>query len=146
LFYYFLAVCNFYGQYYDSLSKNRHVYLEQANMASKLLVWFEMHIDELNKRLCELSTQVAYQKKLISYYDIEGRLKQYPSKKSLRLIALSKIVACFEKNRKYSEKEVNEIIRQNISFSDVEVIRREMFQHKLIGRLRDGSEYWKEDR
>lgn len=28
LFYYFLAVCNFYGQYYDSLSKNRHIYIE----------------------------------------------------------------------------------------------------------------------
>lgn len=53
LFYYFLAVCNFYGQYYDSLSKNRDIYLEQANMSSRLLVWFEKHIDELNARLCE---------------------------------------------------------------------------------------------
>ena len=70
---------------------------------------------------------------------------QYPSKKPLRLIALSKIADCFETDRKYSEKEVNEIIRQNISFSDIELIRREMFQYKLIGRLKDGSEYWRED-
>lgn len=55
LFYYFLAVCNFYGQYYDSLSKNRYIYLEQANMSSKLLVWFEKHIEELNRRLDDLS-------------------------------------------------------------------------------------------
>lgn len=53
LFYYFLAVCDFYGQYYDSLSKNRDIYLEQANMSSRLLVWFEKHINELNTRLCE---------------------------------------------------------------------------------------------
>ena len=46
---------------------------------------------------------------------------------------------------KYTEKEVNEIIRQNILFSDVELIRRELYQYKLIGRLRDGSEYWRED-
>ena len=146
LFYYFLAVCNFYGQYYDSISKNRYIYLEQANMSSRLLVWFEKHLDELNERLCELSKQVAYQKKLLSYYDLEGRLTKYPSKKPLRLIALLKIADCFEKDRKYSEKEVNEIIRQNISFADVELIRREMFQHRLIGRLRDGSEYWREDK
>lgn len=57
LFYYFLAVCNFYGQYYDSISKNRYIYLQQANMASQLLVWFENHIDELNDKLCELSKQ-----------------------------------------------------------------------------------------
>ncbi|MDY4968829.1 MAG: DUF2087 domain-containing protein [Lachnospiraceae bacterium] len=145
LFYYFLAVCNFYGQYYDSISKNRYIYLEQANMSSRLLIWFEKHLDELNERLCELSKQVAYQRKMTSYYDSEGRLTQYPSKKPLRLIALSKIADCFEMDRKYSEKEVNEIIKQNILFSDVELIRREMFQHKLIGRLKDGSEYWREN-
>lgn len=55
LFYYFLAVCNFYGQYYDSISENGHIYLKQAYMSSRLLVWFEKHIDELNDKLCELS-------------------------------------------------------------------------------------------
>lgn len=57
-FFYFLSVCDFYGQYYDSISKNRHVYLEQANMASRLLVWFEKHIDALNQKLYELSKKV----------------------------------------------------------------------------------------
>ena len=144
LFYYFLAVCNFYGQYYESISRNRTIYLEQANMASKLLVWFEKNIDELNKRLHELSLKTAYQKKMSSYYDAEGKLIQYPSKKPMRVIALTKIADCLEKDRKYTEKEVNEIIRQNISFTDIELIRREMFQYGLIGRLRDGSEYWRE--
>ena len=51
LYFYFLAVCNFYGQYYDSLSRNRYIYLEQANMSSKLLVWFGKNIDALNDRL-----------------------------------------------------------------------------------------------
>ncbi len=35
------------------------VYLEQANMSSRLLLWFEKHLDELNERLCELSMLVA---------------------------------------------------------------------------------------
>lgn len=144
LFYYFLSVCNFYGQYYDSLSKNREIYRKQADMAAGLLKWFSCHIDELTSRLEELTRQVVYQKKLVPYYDSEGRLIQYPSKKPMRLMALSKIADCFSFNKKYTEKEVNEIIRKNISFSDVELIRREMFQLKLIGRLRDGSEYWRE--
>lgn len=144
LFYYFLAVCNFYEQYYESLSKNRFIFLEQAEMSSGILVWFEKHIDELNEKLCELARQVTYQKKLAAYYDSEGRLSQYPSKKPMRVLALTKIAECFDVERKYTEKEVNEIIRQSISFSDVELIRRELFQHKLIGRLRDGSQYWRE--
>ena len=113
-------------------------------MAAGLLKWFESHIDELNDKLCELSMQVTYQKKMANYYDSQGRLTQYPTKKPMRLIALKRIADCFEYDRKYTEKEVNEIIKQNISFSDVELIRREMFQLKLIGRLRDGSEYWRE--
>ena len=144
LFYYFLGVCNFYGQYYESLSGNRSIYLEQAGMASGLLVWFEQHIEELNERLMELSRQEEYRKKLGNYYDAQGRLTQYPSKKPMRVIALSKIADCFEYGKKYTEKQVNEIIREKIAFSDIELIRREMFQLKLIGRLRDGSEYWRE--
>lgn len=144
LFFYFLAVCNFYEQYYDSISKNRYIYLRQANMASQLLVWFENHIDELNNKLRELSMQVTYQKKMADYYDSQGRLSQYPTKKPMRVIALTKIADCFEFERKYTEKEVNAIIKQNISFSDIELVRREMFQLKLIGRLRDGSVYWRE--
>ena len=144
LFYYFLAVCNFYEQYYKSLSENRFIFLKQAKMASGLLVWFEKHIDELNEKLCEFAKLVTYQKKMASYYDFEGRLSQYPSKKPMRVLALTKIAECFESERNYTEKEVNEIIRENISFSDIELIRREMFQYKLLGRLRDGSQYWRE--
>ncbi len=144
LFYYFLAVCNFYGQYYDSLSKNRYIYLKQAEMSSRLLVWFENHIDELNEKLCELSVHAHDQKRASVFYDPAGRLKQYPRKRSLRIIALTRIVDCFDKDRKYTEKEVNEIIMQNISFSDYALIRREMIQQMLIGRSSDCSEYWRE--
>ncbi|MGN1338659.1 MAG: DUF2087 domain-containing protein [Oscillospiraceae bacterium] len=144
LFYYFLAVCNFYEQYYDSISKNRYIYLEQADMASRLLVWFDSHIDELNERLCELSVRTADLKRLSVFYDAEGRLAQYPKKNNLRLLALRRIADCFEKDRKYTEKEVNQMILQNISFSDYATIRREMFDNKLICRLSDGSAYWRE--
>jgi len=96
----------------------------------------------MNKEWTEM--QAIYEKKMPAYYDSEGRLLQYPSKRPMRMLALTKIAECFEMEKKYTEKEVNEIIRQNISFSDVELIRRELFQYKMIGRLRDGSEYWRE--
>lgn len=92
----------------------------------------------------KIGVHIIDEKRLSVFYDSEGRLVQYPRKKPLRIMVLTKIADCFEKGRKYTEKEVNEIIRQNISFSDIELIRREMFDLKLIGRLRDGSEYWRE--
>lgn len=58
LFFYFLAVCNFYGQYFDSISNNRNIYLEQANMSANLINWFDKHLDELNKSLEKLANQI----------------------------------------------------------------------------------------
>lgn len=86
----------------------------------------------------------AYYKKLNNYYDSEERLIQYPSKKPMRIIALKKIAEQINENRKYTEKEINEIIRLNIAFQDIELIRREMYQYRFLGRLKDGSEYWVE--
>lgn len=86
----------------------------------------------------------TYYKKLDSYYDSDGRLIQYPSKRPMRVIVLIKIAEQIDTDRKYTEKEINEIIRLNIAFDDIELIRREMFQYKFIGRLKDGSEYWAE--
>ena len=51
LFYYFLAVCDFYGQYYQAYSRNRNIYLEQVQMSAKLLLWFERNITELNQKI-----------------------------------------------------------------------------------------------
>lgn len=86
-----------------------------------------------------------YSEKVKRYYDSEGKLTQYPSKRPMRIIALIRIAEKFVVDKKYNEKEVNEIIKDSISFTDVEVIRRELYQYKLINRLRDGSEYWVEE-
>lgn len=55
MFFYFTAVCDFYGQYYDSLTKNRAIYLQQARLSSKLLRWFEAHVEELRSALQEIA-------------------------------------------------------------------------------------------
>lgn len=86
-----------------------------------------------------------YNKKLDNYYDLDGRLIQYPSKRPMRIIVLIKITEQIDANRKYTEKEINEIIRQQIAFDDIELIRREMYQYRFLGRLKDGSEYWVEN-
>lgn len=41
LFYYQIAVCDYYGQYYASTAANRHIYLHQAIFSTKLLRWLE---------------------------------------------------------------------------------------------------------
>lgn len=71
----------------------------------------------------EKSIQI-YNKKLDNYLDSDGRLVQYPSKRPMRILALIKIVEQMEADRKYTEKEVNEIIRSHIAFGDIELVRK----------------------
>ena len=49
----------------------------------------------------------------------------------------------FENNRKYSEKEVNDIIKNHHSFNDIALLRRELVSRKFLARKDDCSIYWK---
>lgn len=57
MFFYFTAVCDFYGQYYHSLTRNKGIYLQQATLSSKLLRWFDAHIEELTNALQEITIE-----------------------------------------------------------------------------------------
>ena len=52
LFYYQIAVCDYYGQYYGSDAANRHIYLHQAEFSTKLLRWLEKKRHTLTEKLC----------------------------------------------------------------------------------------------
>lgn len=51
LFYYQIAVCDYYGQYYASTADNRYIYLHQAVFSTKLLRWMEEHVETMTARL-----------------------------------------------------------------------------------------------
>ena len=54
LFFYFTAVCDFYGQDLGAMTPNRDIYWQQARLSSGLLRWFEGHNDELTEALRRL--------------------------------------------------------------------------------------------
>lgn len=82
-------------------------------------------------------------KELKSFFDPEGRLKVWPSKPEKKTAAVKLLAEKFLPAREYSEKEVNMIIKESISFGDYQLIRREMIMKGLLKRLPDGSKYWK---
>ena len=47
LFYYQIAVCDYYHQYYTSTADNREIYLRQAVFSTRLMKWFEKHVEEI---------------------------------------------------------------------------------------------------
>ena len=78
-----------------------------------------------------------------TFLDAEGKLKQFPSKYSKQKIAIEYLAGKFESGRSYTEKEVNEIINQNHTFSDWTMLRRFLVDYKFLARTTDGKEYHK---
>lgn len=79
------------------------------------------------------------------FLDREGRVFAWPSRRrrSAQIEVLEYITARFEFGRDYTEKEVNAIILDTILISDYCVVRRELFEAGLLGRIKDGTRYWR---
>ncbi len=75
--------------------------------------------------------------------DENERVKRWPAKQKFKIQVVEYIYEKFEDDIIYTEKEVNEIIEKWHTFGDYFMIRRGMIDYKLLGRTRNGSEYWK---
>ncbi len=67
-------------------------------------------------------------------------LKRFPRKEKEKLVVLRRITEVFHKTRKYTEKEVNEILKP--IYDDYATIRRYLIEYRFMFRTRDCSSYW----
>lgn len=70
------------------------------------------------------------------------KLKQLSLKEKRKIIVLRRISACFEPQRRYSEREVNEILRP--IYDDFVLIRRYLIEYGFLQRTKDCRAYWRE--
>ena len=71
---------------------------------------------------------------------LDGRLTTFYIKEKCKLVVLRHIAARFEPERKYTEKEVNAILKK--IFDDYVTIRRYLIEYGFMGRTTDCSSYW----
>jgi hypothetical protein len=77
------------------------------------------------------------------YLDDKGNINIWPAKQQSKLLILEYLSTFFEKDKIYSEKEVNNIIINKHNFNDYFLLRRELIDRKFLLREKDGSKYWK---
>ena len=73
----------------------------------------------------------------------EGQLTQLPQKQKVRQVLLAYLAGKFDPERMYNEREVNVICEDWHTFGDYFLLRRELVEHGLLCRKRDGSAYWR---
>lgn len=82
-------------------------------------------------------------KKILSTYFKDGEygpITNFPSKEKRKIIILQHITKRFEINKKYTEQEINEILKT--VHSDFVTLRRYLIEYGFMERTKDGSEYW----
>lgn len=75
-----------------------------------------------------------------TYMDKNGAIKTYPSKEKKKIIVLGEIINNFKPSRKYSEKDINLILKR--IYEDYATIRRALIEYGFLERTIDCSSYW----
>lgn len=85
-------------------------------------------------------------KDIARFLDENQRVTVWPSKIDAKIAILSHIADKFEKDRQYTEKEVNTIITNWHTFGDYFLIRRSLIDYGYLSRTRNGASYWKKEK
>ena len=113
--------------------------LDQAALDAKTRTMFSQQ--ELSNVASEVDAD-AYDNKVIKDYSKrDGRLKTLPSQRKKLEAVLRHVVKAFEVGKRYSEKQVNEILARY--HADTATLRRELVGFGLMQREGGGGEYWR---
>ena len=74
--------------------------------------------------------------------DPNGIVTRWPKKRAERDLVLAHLARLFEPGRIYAEAEVNDLLRANHAFEDWALLRRELYEARLLGRDPRKGIYW----
>jgi hypothetical protein len=81
--------------------------------------------------------------RVLRSFDERGRLLRWPNKRAEQVLALWCLWLPFDGKRRYSEREVNELINAHHNFGDHCLLRRELVEAELLARTPGGEQYRK---
>lgn len=79
---------------------------------------------------------------LAPFTDRAGRLKQWPVKEKYQRLAIATLATRFEPGVRYTERQVNLILRDWHTFGDWALLRRLLYEWGYLDRDPAGSAYW----
>jgi hypothetical protein len=85
----------------------------------------------------------AHATKALTQFDEHGKLTRWPHKFAVQRIAMWGLWLRFDAKKRYTEKEVNSVLKAWHSYGDHVTLRRELVNMQLLARKSDCSEYWK---
>ncbi len=81
--------------------------------------------------------------RVLRLFDEQGRLIRWPAKRHEQVLALWCLWMPFDGKRRYTEREVNEVLNAHHAFGDHCLLRRELVVQELLARTPGGEQYRK---
>lgn len=79
--------------------------------------------------------------RLSRFFDAKGRLAQWPGKQSQRIWCLWVLWSRIPARQKLTEHELNQLLKANHQFDDPALLRRELYDKRMVSRTTDCREY-----
>jgi hypothetical protein len=79
--------------------------------------------------------------KVARYFDDEGRLLRWPSRRALQELCLWVLWSRLPARQVFTEREVSDLLTQWHSFGDYALLRRALYDFRLVQRTIGGREY-----
>ena len=111
--------------------------MEKGEPAGAELVGVRRSATMVDERYAVTSSE---KEEILGRYFDGRRLIEFPTKQKRKLVVLDRIAESFEPGRRYSEKEVSEIIMEH--FDDYASIRRYLIEYGFMDREPGGKAYW----
>ncbi|MFC9711257.1 DUF2087 domain-containing protein [Paenibacillus sp. NPDC056933] len=114
---------------------------KDTHAPAELVLPVTRHVKTINRNQFEITEQDR-EKVLRKYFPegTEGPLTTFHIQQKHKWIVLTEIAKRFEPGQQYTEKQVNELLKQ--TYGDYVELRRYMIDFGLLVRKEDGSRYW----
>lgn len=101
------------------------------------------HVEQIVAKPSHDPTDKVRVEKLARHFDADGRLERWPSKLNLQRPCLWALWWRLPQQGQFSEREISELLKNLHGFGDHALLRRELVNNRLLGRMHDGSAYWR---
>jgi hypothetical protein len=128
-------------EYYPNKLNCMKLYIPDKEVLKKISNFRKNDIESFLKKVFNI-TEEEKNTVIRTYFDNtnELRLKNFPAKEKKKIIVLQEITNLFNKTKRYTESEINQIIGS--VYDDFATIRRYLIEYGFMDRTQNCSEYW----
>jgi len=119
------------------------LYRLNHNRASEFAYSLSTLLSAANARTVLNDVRLDQPAALQPYLDRDGRVTNWPAKTKGQSAVLSYLIGKFEGDKKYVEKQVNDLLTTWHTYGNPAYLRRSLVDSGLLKRTSTGSEYWR---